>query len=58
MPADLLARARVEAEGLYAEIAARDALSGRIVESYRRARTRTAAWSQANLAHFLPARVG
>jgi len=56
MPADVLARARAEAETLLSEIAARDALSRRIVEGWRLARTRTAGWAAANLAHFLPAR--
>ena len=58
MPADVLARARSVAEELYAEIAAKDALSARIVEGYRRARAKTAGWSAANLAHFLPSRGG
>ena len=58
MPGDVLARARTVAEDLYGEIAAKDALSGRIVASYRQARTRAGTWSAANLAHFLPARIG
>ncbi len=58
MPADVLARARSVAEELYAEIAAKDPLSARIVEGYRRARSKSAGWSAANLAHFLPSRSG
>lgn len=58
MPADVLARARAVAEEIYGEIAAKDALSGRIVASYRQARTRAGTWSAANLAHFLHARIG
>jgi len=58
MPQDVLARARAVAEELYAEIAAKDPLSARVVDSYRRARVKTAGWSAANLAHFLPSRLG
>ncbi len=58
MPADVLARARAVAEEILAEIAASDPLSGRVIASYRQARARTGAWSAANLAHFLPARIG
>ena len=56
MPADLLTRARAVAEDLLSEIAAKDALSGRIVDTYRRARQRSAGWSAANLTRFLAAR--
>lgn len=58
MPAEVMARARSVAEELYAEIAARDPLSRRVVDSLRQARSRTAGWSAANLAHFLPSRIG
>lgn len=58
MPDDVLVEARAIAEDLLSEVAARDAVSARIVESYRRARARSAAWSAANLARLLPLRIG
>ncbi|TBW38657.1 TRAP transporter substrate-binding protein [Siculibacillus lacustris] len=58
LPGDVLVRARGVADEILSEVAARDALSGRIVASWRAARTRTAAWAQASLAPFLPARFG
>jgi TRAP-type mannitol/chloroaromatic compound transport system substrate-binding protein len=58
MPADVVARARAIADDLVSEIAAKDPLSGRVVDSWRRARIKTAGWAAANLAHFLPSRIG
>ncbi|MDK9697234.1 MAG: TRAP transporter substrate-binding protein [Siculibacillus sp.] len=56
MPADVLALARRLAEDLLGEIEAKDPISARIVESYRRARSKAAVWAAANLAGFLSAR--
>jgi TRAP-type mannitol/chloroaromatic compound transport system substrate-binding protein len=58
MPADVLGRARAVAEDLYAEIAAKDAMSAKVIASYRAARAKTAVWSSTNLARFLATRNG
>lgn len=58
MPADVVARARAVADEIVSEIAAKDPLSARVVDSWRRARVKTAGWAAANLAHFLPSRIG
>lgn len=58
MPDAVMARAREIAATLLSEVAAADPLSGRIVASWRQGLARTAMWSRANLAHYLPARLG
>lgn len=56
MPEVVLAAARGHGEDLLGELAAKDALSGRIVASYRVARARAQRWTRANWAPFFTAR--
>ena len=56
MPTSVLTAARGIAEDLLSELAAKDGLSGRVVASYRQARTRLDRWAGANLARFHVAR--
>lgn len=58
MPDDILAAASKHAEDLYGEIAAKDAASREVVESYRAARARTGGWLRITQGSFLDARQG
>jgi TRAP-type mannitol/chloroaromatic compound transport system substrate-binding protein len=55
-PNDLVDAARREANGMLAELAARDAITAKIHKSYADFRARTAPWSQVSLAAVLKAR--
>ncbi|MEJ1161665.1 TRAP transporter substrate-binding protein [Prosthecomicrobium sp. N25] len=58
MPADVLAAASRIADDLMSEIAAKDALSKEVVDSYRAARARTGGWLRITQGVFLAARDG
>jgi len=55
-PADLVAAARKQADGVLGEVAARDAISGRVHASYVAFRERTAPWSRVSIEAVLGAR--
>ena len=55
-PEAVMAAARAHAEEIYAELAAKDALSARVVASWRAARTKSDLWSKANIARFFAGR--
>jgi len=55
-PQAVLDAARASAEDLLTELAAKDGLSQRVVESWRAARTKSQGWAGANIARFLAAR--
>jgi TRAP-type mannitol/chloroaromatic compound transport system substrate-binding protein len=55
-PNDLVTAARAQSGDVLGELAARDAISGKIHESYLRFRERTAAWSRISIESVLGAR--
>jgi len=55
-PGDLVAAARKEADGVLREVAARDAISGKVHGSYVAFRERTAPWSRVSIEAVLRAR--
>ena len=55
-PTDLVAAARKQATGVLGEIAARDAITGKVHGSYMAFRDRTAAWSRVSIEKVLGAR--
>ena len=55
-PADLVDAARKEADGVLGEVAARDAISGKVHASYVAFRERTAPWSRVSIEAVLRAR--
>lgn len=58
MPEDVLRAAAGHAEAIVGEIAARDALSREVVDSWRAARARTGSWLRITQGSFLEARQG
>ncbi|MCW1840337.1 TRAP transporter substrate-binding protein [Prosthecomicrobium hirschii] len=58
MPADILAAAARHGEDLLGDIAARDAVSREVVDSYRATRLRTGGWLRITQGSFLDARQG
>ncbi len=57
-PADVVAAARKQADDVVAELGARDALSGKIHDSYTAFRANVADWSRVSIEAVLRARVG